>query len=172
LGKGRKQRATPLTTQSNTVLREWLKERDGQPDQPLLSTSRGQPLSRDAIALLLTKRASAASHNRPALANKTVSPHVLRHAAAMNLLHAVVATGTLNADRKERRGEPCAGEPHAWFNAAVGRKQTSRLRGAAQAPPADPTTPTPYRPRSPCPLPPVGRLFGHRPACGGTQEPD
>jgi hypothetical protein len=36
-------------------------------------------------------------------------------------------------------GEPCAGEPHARFDAAAGGNQTSRLRRAAQAPPADPT---------------------------------
>ena len=50
-GKGRKQRATPLTNQTVAVLREWLKERNGQPDQPLFPTSRGRALSRDAIAL-------------------------------------------------------------------------------------------------------------------------
>ena len=89
-GKGRKQRATPLTSQTVAVLREWLKERDGQPGQPLFPTSRGRPLSRDAIALLVTKHASAASRSCPTLQNKKVSPHVLRHTAAMNLLHAGV----------------------------------------------------------------------------------
>jgi len=89
-GKGRKQRATPLTKQTVAVLREWLKERDGQPDQPLFPTSRGKPLSRDAIALLVTKHTNTASRNCPTLTNKTVSPHVLRHTAAMNLLHAGV----------------------------------------------------------------------------------
>ncbi len=89
-GKGRKQRATPLTTQTVTVLREWLYERDGQSDQPLFPTSRGRALSRDAVALLVTKHANAASHNCPTLTSKTISPHVLRHTAAMNLLHAGV----------------------------------------------------------------------------------
>jgi hypothetical protein len=36
-------------------------------------------------------------------------------------------------------GEPCAGKSHARFDAAAGGNQTSRLRRAAQAPPADPT---------------------------------
>jgi integrase/recombinase XerD len=87
-GKGRKQRATPLTKQTVAVLREWLKERDHLPDQPLFATSRGKPLSRDAIALLLNKHTLTASHRCPTLTTKTVSPHVLRHTAAMNLLHA------------------------------------------------------------------------------------
>jgi integrase/recombinase XerD len=87
-GKGRKQRATPLTSQTIAVLREWLKERDGQPGQPLFPTSRGQALSRDAIALLVTKHATTASRSSPTLKNKKVSPHTLRHTTAMNLLHA------------------------------------------------------------------------------------
>ena len=89
-GKGRKHRATPLTKQTVAVLRSWLQERDGQPDQPLFPTSRGRALSRDAIALLLTKHTTTASSKCPTLTAKTVSPHVLRHTAAMNLLHAGV----------------------------------------------------------------------------------
>ena len=42
-GKGRKHRATPLTSQTVAVLRQWLKERAGQPQQPLFPTSRGRP---------------------------------------------------------------------------------------------------------------------------------
>lgn len=89
-GKGRKQRATPLTRQTVAVLREWVKERAGQPPEPLFPTSRGRPLSRDAIALLVARHAIAASRICPTLTNKTVSPHVLRHTAAMKLLHAGV----------------------------------------------------------------------------------
>jgi site-specific recombinase XerD len=90
VGKGRKQRATPLTSQTVAVLREWMQERGGQGDQPLFPTSRGRALSRDAIALLVAKHAITASRRCPTLTNKKVSPHVLRHTAAMNLLHAGV----------------------------------------------------------------------------------
>jgi site-specific recombinase XerD len=89
-GKGRKQRATPLTKHTVAVLRAWTQERAGQPHQPLFPTSRGRPLSRDAIALLVAKHAKTASRVCPTLHNKTVSPHTLRHTAAMNLLHAGV----------------------------------------------------------------------------------
>jgi integrase/recombinase XerD len=89
-GKGRKQRATPLTKHTVAVLREWLREHNGRPGQPLFPTSRGRALSRDAIALLVAKHTTAAGHRCPTLRNKTVSPHTLRHTAAMKLLHAGV----------------------------------------------------------------------------------
>jgi integrase/recombinase XerD len=94
-GKGRKQRITPLTTHTTDVLRRWTQERAGRPDQPLFATSRGRALSRDAIALLVARHATTASRNCPILATKTVSPHVLRHTAAMNLLHAGVDTSVI-----------------------------------------------------------------------------
>lgn len=89
-GKGRKHRATPLTRHTVTVLRDWMRERAGQPDQALFPTSRGRQLTRDAIALLVDKHARTAARGCPTLKTKKVSPHVLRHAAAMNLLHAGV----------------------------------------------------------------------------------
>jgi integrase/recombinase XerD len=94
-GKGRKQRITPLTTHTADVLRRWTKERAGAPEQPLFPTSRGHALSRDAVALIVSRHAKTASRSCPTLATKTVSPHVLRHTAAMNLLHAGVDTSVI-----------------------------------------------------------------------------
>jgi site-specific recombinase XerD len=85
-GKGRKQRTTPLSPHSVAVLRVWLKERHGQAHEPLFPTSRGKPLSPDAVAWLVNKHAGTAKHSCPSMANKTVTPHVLRHTAAMTLL--------------------------------------------------------------------------------------
>ena len=87
-GKGRKERCTPLTAQVVRVLRAWLAERGGGPGDPLFPTSRGQPLSRDAAELLVARHVRSAQASCPTLASKTVSPHVLRHTAAMSLLHA------------------------------------------------------------------------------------
>jgi integrase/recombinase XerD len=88
VGKGRKERATPLTAHVTRLLRAWLGERGGGPGDPLFPTSRGQPLSRDAVELLVARHAKAAQAACPALCGKTVTPHVLRHTAAMSLLRA------------------------------------------------------------------------------------
>ena len=87
-GKGRKERVTPLTPQTAAVLRVWRQERAGNPDDPLFPTSRGGRLSRDAVAWLLAKHVATAAHARVSLDAKTISPHTLRHTAAMRLLHA------------------------------------------------------------------------------------
>jgi integrase/recombinase XerD len=55
LGNGRKQRCTPLSTNTVAVLRVWLQEQGGEPQDPLFSTTTGRPLTRDAIAWLVTK---------------------------------------------------------------------------------------------------------------------
>ena len=86
LGKGRKHRCTPLRKQAVEVLRAWLREIGERPEDPLFPSARGGPLSRDGIAYLLKKHAAVAREHCPSLANKHLSPHVLRHSAAMDLL--------------------------------------------------------------------------------------
>ena len=90
LGKGRKQRCTPLTTQTAATLRVWIQERKGQPSDPLFPTSRGSSLTRAAVALLVAKYAKVAEQHCPTLRNKIVSPHTMRHSCAMNLLQSGV----------------------------------------------------------------------------------
>jgi integrase/recombinase XerD len=87
-GKGRKDRITPLTPGTVTTLRAWLTERGGQPTDPLFTTSRGGPLSHDALQQRLAVHAAKAARACPTLAGKKITPHVLRHTAAMRLLHA------------------------------------------------------------------------------------
>jgi integrase/recombinase XerD len=92
LGKGRKQRITPLTQRTVAVMRAWTRERAGQPGDPLFATSTGRRLTRDALERRLAKHAASAAATCPSLAAKTITPHVLRHTAAMRLLHAGVDT--------------------------------------------------------------------------------
>jgi site-specific recombinase XerD len=91
-GKGRKQRITPLTQTTVAVLRVWLAERAGTANDPLFPTSRGRRLSRDGLERRLTKHVNAAARGCPTLREKTITPHTLRHTAAMQLLRAGVDT--------------------------------------------------------------------------------
>jgi integrase/recombinase XerD len=86
LGKGRKQRCTLLRSETAKMLEAWLRERNGLPDHPAFPSTRGARLSRDAIERLITKYTHLAESTCPSLKGKKVSPHVLRHAAAMDLL--------------------------------------------------------------------------------------
>lgn len=85
-GKGRKERCTPLRKDAVTVLRAWLKERRGAPADPVFPNQRGGPLSHDGLGYLLAKHLANAQARCPSLKKKRVSPHTLRHTAAMDLL--------------------------------------------------------------------------------------
>lgn len=86
-GKGRKSRCTPLRKDTVLVLRSWLRERQGQPSEPVFPTTRGTELSHDALQYMLDKHLPAARRQCPSLTRKRVTPHVLRHTLAMDLLH-------------------------------------------------------------------------------------
>jgi integrase/recombinase XerD len=86
-GKGRKARCTPLRQDAISALRAWQREQQGHPQQPVFPNARGEPLSRDGVAYLLAKHVASAQKKCSSLQGKRVSPHVLRHNAAMELLH-------------------------------------------------------------------------------------
>jgi site-specific recombinase XerD len=85
-GKGRKQRSTPLRRDTIKTVQAWLRERAGKDDEPVFPTIRGDRLSRDAVEHIVRKYAVAASKACATLRGKRVSPHVLRHSTAMDLL--------------------------------------------------------------------------------------
>jgi integrase/recombinase XerD len=89
-GKGRKQRCTPLRRDTAKTLEVWLKERTGNGDAPVFPTIRGKRLSRDAVEQIVRKYALAASKACASLTGKRISPHVLRHSTAMDLLQSGV----------------------------------------------------------------------------------
>jgi integrase/recombinase XerD len=86
-GKGRKHRCTPLRQETAKVMGVWLKERAGNDSDPLFPTVKGTKLSRDALEGIVRRHVLSASRACPSLAGKRVSPHVLRHSTAMELLH-------------------------------------------------------------------------------------
>jgi integrase/recombinase XerD len=95
-GKGRKDRSTPLTRQSVAVLRAYLAERGGQPDDPVFPGPHGAPLGRDAVRRLVERHTETAARSCPSLAAKKTSPHVLRHTAAMRLLESGCDLATIS----------------------------------------------------------------------------
>jgi site-specific recombinase XerD len=94
-GKGRKERCTPLRKDAAAALRAWLKERPGGPEDPLFPSQRGGHLGRDGVASLVRKYTARAMSACASLARKHVTPHVLRHTAAVDLLRGGVDGSTI-----------------------------------------------------------------------------
>jgi site-specific recombinase XerD len=86
LGKGRKTRCTPLRRDVASALEAWLVEHEGRPDDPVFPSSRGGFLSADALQALVSRHVAAAGENCSSLVGRLITPHSLRHTAAMDLL--------------------------------------------------------------------------------------
>lgn len=85
-GKGRKTRCVPLRKETTAALRLWLRAQNAQAADVLFPSARGKPMSRDGVEYLIAKHVSTARLKCPTLQAKRVSPHVLRHTTAMDLL--------------------------------------------------------------------------------------
>jgi len=90
IGKGRKERCTPLTTSARRALQAWIKEPMRRGASALFPNVHGGRLSADSVQSLLAKHLKVARERCPSLRSKRVSPHVLRHSTAMELLQAGV----------------------------------------------------------------------------------
>jgi site-specific recombinase XerD len=90
VGKGRKERGTPITKTAGRVLESWMKEPWPIESAFLFPSLSGGRLSADAVQDLVNKHVAAARMKCPSLIKKRVTPHVLRHTAAMELLQAGV----------------------------------------------------------------------------------
>lgn len=136
-GKGRKQRAVPLTSQVESVLRVWLAERRGLQDEPAFPTRTGRRLSRDAVQRRVSFYATIAAKRCPSLQTKKLSPHVFRHTSAMALLHAGVDTTVIAL----WLGHADVRSTNAYLHADLEIKERALARGT-------PTTSPPgrYRP--------------------------
>ena len=89
-GKGRKERCTPLTKHTRAILKTWLNEPQKAHTETLFPAARGGRLSGDGVRYILAKHIVTASKTCPSLLRKKVTPHVLRHTMAMELLQAGV----------------------------------------------------------------------------------
>ena len=90
IGKGRKERCTPLAKPTAAVLKSWLREPPRGDGQVLFPNARGMRLSPDGVHHLLVKHCRAAGKLCPSLKGKRVTVHVLRHTMALDLLQAGV----------------------------------------------------------------------------------
>jgi site-specific recombinase XerD len=86
IGKGRKERCTPLSKSTRAVMTAWTREPPKVAGQPVFPNARGGRLSAHGVQYLLAKHVATAAANCPSLTRKRVSPHVLRHTTAMDLL--------------------------------------------------------------------------------------
>ena len=140
-GKGRKQRAVPLTGPVKAALHVWLTERRGQPHEPVFPTCTGRRLSPDAVQRRVALHAATAAHRCPSLQGKHLSPHVFRHTSAMNLLHAGVDTTVIAL----WLGHADVRSTNPYLHADLAIKERALARVA-------PTTTTSSRYRPPDPL--------------------
>ena len=90
VGKGRKERCTPLAQSTLAVLKAWLREPQRGDGDVLFPSAKGERLSVHGVQYLLTKHRMAACKVCPSLKEKRVTVHRLRHTMAMDLLQAGV----------------------------------------------------------------------------------
>ncbi|MGO9965395.1 MAG: tyrosine-type recombinase/integrase [Acidimicrobiales bacterium] len=140
VGKGRKERCTPLTAASVMVLKSWLREQPGGSADPLFPSRRGGSLSADAVQALVAKYVEGAMEDCPSMRAKRVTPHTLRHTAAMRLLRAGVDTSVIALWLGHERTETT----QVYLHADLGIKE----RALARTAPID-ISPGRYRPTDP-----------------------
>ena len=136
-GKGRKERATPLTRQTVAVLLAWLPQAGPAPASPVFPTRRGTRMSADAVQRLVAKHAATAAHDCPSITTKHVTPHTLRHTAAMALMTAGVDTSVIAL----WLGHQNATTTHIYLHADMSIKERALARVATPS-----TTVGRYRP--------------------------
>jgi integrase/recombinase XerD len=127
LGKGRKERCTPLTKQTAAVLQAWLREPARGDGQTVFPNRQGGRMSNDGIQYILAQHVKTASEHCPSLRNKKISPHVLRHTAAMELLQAGVDTTVIAL----WLGHESVETTHVYLEADLAMKEKSLAKTTA-----------------------------------------
>ncbi len=98
-GKGRKERVCPLWQETADALREYLHQRDdgSQQDAPLFLNAHRKRISRFGVVTIIKRNVAAAAMHQVSLTSKCISPHTLRHTAAMHLLQAGVELNVIKS---------------------------------------------------------------------------
>ena len=143
LGKGRKERACPLWPETVEALQAYLKQREdgNQPDAPLFLNAHRQRLGRFGVVTILKRHVAAAARQRPSLAAKRISPHTLRHTAAMHLLQSGVETNVI----KSWLGHVSVTTTSAYIEIDMAMKRAALERCTPPVP--EPTGDIPWRSR-------------------------
>jgi site-specific recombinase XerD len=95
IGKGRKERCTPLAKATRAVLKAWLREPQRGADTLLFPNARGERLTVHGVQYLLNKHRHASIASCPSLKQKRVTVHRLRHTMAVDLLQEGVDRSTI-----------------------------------------------------------------------------
>ena len=103
VGKGRKERLTPLTRQTRAVLKCWLQEPVRDNSETLFPNARGGRLSADGVQYIVAKHTTVACRACPSLRHKHVTPHMLRHTVCQSALN----IDPLSASKIDPRGGLC-----------------------------------------------------------------
>jgi integrase/recombinase XerD len=136
-GKGRKQRAIPLWTNTATELRGWLHRINSAPDAPVFPNRAGAPLTRSGVRDRLNRAVAIAEQRCPSLHGQHITPHTLRHSTAMHLLQ----SGTDLAVIALWLGHSSPAITHQYLEADLATKEAALQRLA------DPSaTPTRFHP--------------------------
>ena len=88
IGTGRKERRVPLTKDTESVLEDWMNEPVRSKAKTLFPNARGGRLTADGAGFILDRHIGAACESCPSLQDKVVTPYILRHTTAMQLLDA------------------------------------------------------------------------------------
>ncbi len=90
IGKGRKERCTPLTKQTTGVLKAWKREASKGGAKTVFPNARGGQLSADGLQYILAKHVAVAQQHKSLLQQACHKPHTLRHTLAMELMQSGV----------------------------------------------------------------------------------
>jgi site-specific recombinase XerD len=126
-GKGRRERALPLWKSTATALRAWLAIRGTAPAPEVFVNARGQPFSRWGVAHLLRCHGAIAQRSCTSLAEKRLSPHVLRHYLSFLTMSGDVRQQTVPVGDAEKRAGPRPISPDIVFRSLQAVEKSQEL---------------------------------------------